>query len=110
MWRIDQDVLAETTTVTIHDGGGWHLQDGRYLYAAETLTLTASDRDPATASMDANVVYRWHEVSNRIEIRARSRQSSTATDFDLAVDLEVDLDGERFFERRWQERIPRHLV
>lgn len=110
VWRIDQDVLAETTTVTIHDGGGWHLQDGRYLYAAETLTLTASDRDPATASMDANVVYRWHEVANRIEIRARSHQSSDATDFDLAVDLAVDLDGERFFERQWQERIPRHLV
>ena len=38
VWRIAEDVLAETTTVTIHDGGGRHLQDGRYLYAAETLT------------------------------------------------------------------------
>lgn len=110
VWRIEQDVLADTTTVTIHDGGDWHLQDGRYLYAGETLILTASDRDPATASMDANVVYRWHEVANRIEIRARSRQSSDATDFDLAVDLAVDLDGERFFERQWRERVPRHLV
>ena len=110
VWRIERDVLTDTTTVTIHDGGGWHLQDGRYLYAAETLVLSASDRDPAVASMDANVLYRWHEVANRIEIRARSRQTSTTTDFDLAVDLEVDLDGERFFARHWQERIPRRLV
>ena len=110
IWRIDEDVLAGTTTVTIHDGGGWHLADGRYLYAAETLTMTASDRDPGTATMDADVVYRWHEVANRIEIRARSVQVSTTMDFDLDVDLQVDLDGERFFERRWQERIPRHLV
>ena len=80
------------------------------MYAAETLVLTASDRDPATASLDADVVYRWREVSNRIEIRARSTQMSTATDFDLTVTLEVDLDGERFFERGWHERIPRHLV
>ena len=109
-WRIEEDVLAGTTTVTIHDGGGWLLADGRHLYSAETLTLTASDRDPATASMEADVVYRWRERANRIEIRARSRQTSTSTDFDLRVDLEVDLDGERFFERTWQERIPRHLV
>ena len=110
IWHVAEDVLAGTTTVTIHDGGGWHLADGRYLYAAETLTMTASDRDPGTASMHADVVYRWHEVANRIEIRARSTQTSSATDFDLTVVLEVDLDGERFFERRWEEWIPRHLV
>jgi uncharacterized protein len=110
VWRIDEDVLAGTTTVTIHGGGGETLADGRHLYAAETLVLTASDRDPAVASLDADVVYRWREVANAIEIRARSKQASTATDFDLSVELEVDLDGERFFERRWRERIPRHLV
>jgi putative hydrolase, CocE/NonD family len=110
VWRIEEDVLAGTTTVTIHDGGGLPLADGRHLYAAETLTLTASDRDPATATMAADVVYRWREVANHIEIRARSQQTSTAADFDLQVDLEVDLDGRRFFERSWQERIPRHLV
>ena len=60
--------------------------------------------------MDADVVYRWQEVANRIEIRARSRQTSTAADFDLRVELEVDLDGRRFFERTWEERIPRQLV
>jgi hypothetical protein len=110
MWRIEEDVLAGTTTVTIHDGGGWLMADGRHLYSAETLTLTASDRDPATAIMDADVVYRWREVANRIEIRAHSRQTSTVTDFHLRVELEVDLDGGRFFERTWAERIPRHLV
>jgi uncharacterized protein len=110
VWRITEDVLAGTTTVTIHGGGGETLADGRHLYAAETLTLTASDRDPAVASLHADVVYRWREVADAIEIRARSRQMSTATDFDLSVDLEVDLDGERFFERRWHERIPRRLV
>jgi hypothetical protein len=30
--------------------------------------------------------------------------------FDLAVDLEVDLDGEPFHERRERASIPRHLV
>ena len=46
-------------TVTVHDGGEDILDDGRRLYAAETLTMTASDADPARASLDADVVYRW---------------------------------------------------
>jgi hypothetical protein len=71
----------------------------------------------ARAEIDARVVYRWQEREGdrdgeltRIEIRADSRQTSTATDFDLAVRLEVDVDGARFFERSWHETIPRHLV
>ena len=79
--------------------------------------MTAWDLDPGRAVMDAHVVYRWQEreagrdgALTQIEIRADSRQSSTATDFDLAVCLEVDIDGTRFFERDWHEVIPRNLV
>ena len=53
-WRIEEDVIAGTTTVTIHDGGEDVLEDGRRLYAAETLRLTASrPRTPPRATMDA---------------------------------------------------------
>ena len=109
-WRIEEDVIRGTTTVTIHDGGEDILEDGRRLYAAETLRLTASDRDPAAATLDADVVYRWTDAGHDIEIRARSLQTSDVDTFDLGVDLAVDLDGARFFERSWQERIPRRLV
>ncbi len=37
--------------------------------------------------------------------RGRARPA-TPTAFDLSVDLEVDLDGEPFFERSWHERSP----
>jgi hypothetical protein len=97
-------------TVTTHDGGEDILEDGRRLYAAETLRMTASDETPAVATLDADVVYRWGETGHAIEIRATSRQTSDADAFDLSVDLQVDLDGVRFFERAWHERIPRHLV
>ncbi len=40
-WRITTDVLAGSVTVSIHDGGEDVLDDGRRLYAAETLTMTA---------------------------------------------------------------------
>ena len=109
-WDILDDVVDCSVTVTIHDGGSEVLHDGRRLYAAETLRLTARDDDPGRAVMDADVVYRWSEHEAEIEIRARSLQTSTATDFDLSVELEVDLDGGPFFRRRWEERIPRDLV
>ena len=110
VWRIAEDVISGTVTVTIHDGGEDILHDGRRLYAAETLTLTASDSSPAVASLDADVVYRWREHAFETEIRATARQASTAEAFDLAVELEVDVDGEPFFRRRWSEAIPRRLV
>jgi hypothetical protein len=110
VWQITRDVIEDTVTVTIHDGGEDVLDDGRRLYAAETLTLKASDADPARASMRADVVYRWLEHTFETEIRARSIQTSDADAFDLAVELEVDVDGDPFFRRRWRESIERRLV
>ena len=110
VWRIEDDVIDGSVTVVVHDGGEDVLEDGRRLYAAETLRMTAGDDDPARARLDADVVYRWQDGGASIEIRALSTQTSTATDFDLSVDLTVDVDGERFFGRRWDERIPRDLV
>ena len=110
VWQIREDVIDGSVTVTIHDGGQDLVHDGRRLYSAETLRLTARDADPARATLSADVVYRWHELAFDTEIRARSRQTSDASDFDLRVELEVDLDGEPFFRRDWQESIPRRLV
>jgi len=117
VWRIEEDTLDGSVTVRFHDGGEELLPDGRRLYAAESIRMTAWDADPARAELDADVLYRWQERDparggelTRIEIRAVSRQRSTASDFDLSVRLDVDVDGERFFERDWQETIPRQLV
>ncbi len=72
--------------------------------------MTAFDAEPARASLEADVVYRWHEHAFATEIRARSTQTSDAEAFHLSVRLEVDLDGEAFFRRDWRESIPRRLV
>jgi putative CocE/NonD family hydrolase len=110
VWRITTDVIDGSVTVTVHDGGEDVLDDGRRLYSAETLTMTARDDDPARASLDADVVYRWREQAFETEIRARSTQTSDATAFHLTVDLAVDVDGEPFFRRAWRESIDRRLV
>jgi putative CocE/NonD family hydrolase len=110
VWQITDDVIAGSVTVSVHDGGEDVLDDGRRLYAAETLTMTAWDADPARAELDADVVYRWREHAFETEIRARSSQTSDVDAFHISVGLEVDLDGEPFFQREWRESIERRLV
>jgi putative CocE/NonD family hydrolase len=110
VWRIENDVIDGSVTVHVHDGGEDVLDDGRRLYSAESITLTAWDADPARARLDADVVYRWRDVGADVDIRARSTQTSDVDAFQLSVDLVVELDGEPFFRRSWTESIPRRLV
>jgi hypothetical protein len=110
VWRIEEDVIDGSVAVHIHDGGEDVLGDGRRLYSAESITLTAWDADPARARLDAYVVYRWREIGADVDIRARSTQTSDVESFQLSVDLDVELDGAPFFRRSWTESIPRRLV
>ena len=109
-WRIEEDVLRGTVAVTIFDGGGSTQEDGSRLYSSERLVLTASDADPAHASLESDVVYRWSGFGADADIRARGTIISDEAAFDVAVALDVTLDGDPFFSREWRERIPRRLV
>ena len=110
MWRIEEDVLAGTVAVTIFDGGASVNEDGSRLYASERLVLTASDADPAHASLASDVVYRWTGDGADVDIRAIGGIVSDAASFDVRVALTVRLDDAPFFEREWRETIPRRLV
>jgi hypothetical protein len=109
-WRIERDVIRETTTVAIFDGGESVQEDGSRLYSSERLVLTASDPDPASARLDSEVVYRYSVDGHAIDIAAEGMIASDAGAFDVRVRLGVSLDGEPFFERAWREVIPRNLV
>ena len=109
-WRIEQDVLRGTSTVTIFEGGASTQEDGSRLYSSERLVLTASDPEPAHASLDSDVVYRWSGLGSEVDIRATGQIASEAEAFEVSVALDVQLDGAPFFARAWQERIPRRLV
>ena len=110
VWRIEEDVVAGSVTVHVYEGGTTVLEDGRSLFTSERLDMTAFHEDPATAILENDVVYRWHDHDFTTEIRATGRTTSDATSFFFDLRLEVDLDGARFFEREWHEVVPRHLV
>jgi putative CocE/NonD family hydrolase len=109
-WRIEEEVLGGTTTVTIFDGGATTQEDGSRLYASERLVLTASDPEPARARLDSDVVYRYTGDGWDADIRARGEITSDEGVFEVRVALDVSLDGEPFFGREWRETIPRNLV
>ena len=80
------------------------------MFAGEQLEMTASDADPAHARMANSVRYSLDQDGHRVNIRSGGETTSTETDFRMVVRLEVDLDGEAFFQRDWDETIPRRLV
>jgi hypothetical protein len=86
------------------------LPDGTSLYSSELLEMTAADGDPAHARMRTVVVYRLDQDGRSIVAQANGLTTSTATDFEMTLDLDVTLDGQPFHERSWAETIPRRLV
>ena len=111
VWRVIEDIIDASVTVETSEFGESTLPDGRTtLYTGERLTMTARDDDPADARMDNEVVYRLRGDGPEILIEAGGTTRTTATDFHMNVDLRVTFDGTPFFERHWQETIPRQLV
>ncbi len=109
-WRIEEDVIRGSTTVTIFDGASSTQEDGSRLYVSERLVLTAWDQDPARARLGSDVVYRYTGDGWDADIRATGEVTSDEGAFDVRVALDVSLDGEPFFAREWRESIPRTLV
>jgi hypothetical protein len=110
VWRVTEDVLAGTVTVSSFEGGETVTYDGTRLYGSEGHEMTASDGDPAHARMASEVVYRLHQDGHEIDAEATAEMTSTATDFRLRGELRVRLDGEAFHTRTWDEQIPRDLA
>jgi hypothetical protein len=111
VWRITEDVIDGSITVSTSEFAESTLPDGRTtLYTGERLEMTARDADPAHARMSNEVIYRLRENGSEILVEASGTIRSTATDFHMNVGLRVTLDGAPFFERGWLESIPRRLV
>ena len=112
VWRIEEDVIAGTRHR--HDPRRRRGRPRRRPPAvrggdASTLTASTPTR-PARASTPTS------SIAGRSTAFAADDPGTLQPDqrrephFDLTVDLEVDLDGEPFFERDWHETIPRRLV
>jgi hypothetical protein len=109
-WRVVEDILAGTVTVSTHDGGDTVLPDGTRLYSAESHDLTASDADPARARMASRIRYVLERDGHLVDVDVDGETTSTVETFDLDIRVAVRLNGVAFFERRTMDSIPRELV
>ncbi len=110
VWRVAEDVLNGTVTVSSFEGGETITEDGTRLYGSEGHEMTASDADPSNARMASEVVYRLSQDGHEIVAEATAEMTSTATEFRLAGGLRIRLDGASFHTASWDETIPRDLA
>ncbi len=109
VWTLTDDVLSDTHTVTIFGGDDQRLPNGTRLAASEDIRLTARPHNPACATLYNRVDYVLEQDGRKIGVRSTGTVESDHDTLTASLRLEVDLDGERFFEREWHERIARHL-
>jgi hypothetical protein len=110
-WEAHEDAAARTFTIETHEGQTSVLPGGRStLYVGETLTMTASEREPGVGRFENSSEYRLDREGRRIVVVADGTTTADQTAFDMQVGLRVDMDGERFFQREWHETVARDLT
>lgn len=110
-WEVVDDPVAATVTVQTREAATTTLPDGHStLYLAEALTMSASERAPGEGRFENRCDYRLHRDGLHVEVTADGTTIASATAFDWRVGLRVAVDGEPFFERQWNETIPRDLL
>jgi putative CocE/NonD family hydrolase len=110
-WETVRDPVAGTVTVRTHEAATSVLPDGAStLYVAETLEMTASERDPGEGRFWNECEYRLERDGSRVVVVAGGTTVATQSAFEMDVSIRVTLDGAPFFERSWREEIPRDLL
>lgn len=110
VWQITEDVLTQTTTVHIYEGGSVTLPDGRTAFNSEKIEISSHAVDPLRTRMYNEVIYRLDDHGHKIEIIASGTKRATEKEFHLDVQLVVKLNGAEFFRKAQVESIPRNLV
>ncbi|HEY7131936.1 MAG TPA: CocE/NonD family hydrolase [Candidatus Limnocylindrales bacterium] len=110
-WEVVEDVIAGSTTVRSSELADSVLPDGRTtLRVGERLEMTARDAEPARCELRNDVLYQLAGDGFDIVIESDGTIRTTATDIAMTVNLRVRRDGEPFFERSWEETVPRELL
>jgi hypothetical protein len=110
-WEAVRDADAGTYTIDTHEGETSVLPEGRStLFVGETLRMVASEREPGFGRFENSCEYRLDQDGRRIVVVAEGMTVADASNFDWHTGLRVQLDGEPFFRREWDEAIPRDLT
>ncbi|MEK7324075.1 MAG: CocE/NonD family hydrolase [Chloroflexota bacterium] len=109
-WQIVEDVISQTVTVNVYEGGTTILPDGRSLFSSERIEMTAHHADPLRTRLYNEVEYRLEEGGYTTEIRSTGSVRCTEAEFIMDIQLRVALNGNPFFQKSWLESVPRRML
>jgi predicted acyl esterase len=96
-YTLTQDLVADTVTCTLGGDGGSRRSE-----------YTVSNRDPACASIIADVRYRAPHPQLAIEVHASCQTTSTAVEFTHAVQVSIRVEDRLHFQKSWTESVARN--
>jgi len=111
MQRVVEDQVTGLVTVENRRAYTVVLDGNRgVLWNESRLRATASETDPAQASVAGSHRYRLEREDGIFEVVGDSSLRGTADTFHLVVALEVKRNGVLFFQRTWTASEPRKLL
>jgi putative CocE/NonD family hydrolase len=107
---ITQHLLEGAVSAHIGFVAETRLPDGTQTTDRREVEIRASDRDPARARSGGRTVITIDRPPELVEVEATTSVTSTQEVFNVAQHVAVRVGGSDFWERRWLETIPRHLM
>ena len=109
-WRVTRDLMRSSTELTIEGSSVSQPDPGYYLESHSEATASVDERDPAHAWMRGRHVDRYRWPGQTIEMESRGQITSTAAAFNVTLHVEITIDDQPHFERRWVASFPRDLL
>ncbi len=110
-WSMERDLVGRRTRAVVRYGGPSEADDvAPAMEDRNEGTVGVCLDDPGRAWVDASATYtiRWPEAT--VTAQARTRIQSDASSFRVRLDVETIEDGRPRWSRRFDRRIPRHLL
>jgi putative CocE/NonD family hydrolase len=109
-WEIRHDVLRDRVGLRMHTSTMSHPNDATSITLDSDLDVWASNRDPSNVSAMGKHHRHIARTDGTIDVDTTTSLRSTVTDFHVAIDLEIRMNGQMHHQRRWVETFPRVLL
>ncbi len=110
-WRVVRDGLRCRTGIETTYGREFVMTDTQTSgNEARSSWATVTETDPLSAGVEGWCSFLFQRPDAEVRTTARGRFTCTAETLRARLELEVELDGEPFARRYWDEEIPRKLV
>ncbi len=110
VWEVREDATQGTTTVLVEHARTLCLPDGTEITERQSMRSKASRHDPAKASAEGETRVRRTHLGIATEANAVATLRSSTTTLHFVLTLNVLVDGQSCFERRWEVSFPRLLL